>query len=470
MQSVGEKLRQARIEKGFSLEQAVMSTRIRKHYLEALERGDRESLPSPVQGRGFLRLYAGYLGLPGEDLVAEWEGREPSTSPVSTASPPSQPAQQDAPAPPFAPPVEVDGDAESELENPVPAVEEKSDLPVGAGAPAPISSASQAILIEIGGILQRQRERLGLSLDDVEKHTHIRGRYLSAIENGRLDQLPSTVQCRGMLSNYAAFLNLDTDAVLLRFAEALQTRRVERLPPATVNGGSSGGKSTKSARATTPARRFVTPDLIFGAALILVLFIFIVWTVSRLGLPAAASQPTLPSVSDVLLATPSLTSPAQTPSPGLVIPPENLGTSEAVSALPQTTSEAAQPTATLGPINNDPLQVYIVTKQRTFLRVTVDGRLRFNGRLVPGNAYPFSGANRIDILLGNAAAVRVYFNQQELFGLGDPGQSANISFTREGVLTPTPLPSATPSATPEVTNTPTSGTPAASPTITPLVP
>ena len=48
------------------------------------------------------------------------------------------------------------------------------------------------------------------------------------MEKGHLDDLPSPVQGRGMISNYANFLNLDGESVLLRFAEGLQLRRLER--------------------------------------------------------------------------------------------------------------------------------------------------------------------------------------------------------------------------------------------------
>ena len=43
-------------------------------------------------------------------------------------------------------------------------------------------------------------------------------------------ELPSTVQTRGMLTNYATFLDMDVDKVLLRFADALQARHREKNP------------------------------------------------------------------------------------------------------------------------------------------------------------------------------------------------------------------------------------------------
>jgi cytoskeleton protein RodZ len=63
VQSCGETLRQARLDKGVSLTDAERETRIRRKYLEALEAEDTAALPPPVYTRGFIRAYAEYLGL-----------------------------------------------------------------------------------------------------------------------------------------------------------------------------------------------------------------------------------------------------------------------------------------------------------------------------------------------------------------------------------------------------------------------
>src|SRR4029453_19373881 len=64
---LGETLRRARLSKNVTFEDAERVTRIRREYLEALEHEDFNKLPAPVYARGFLRSYAGYLGLdPGE--------------------------------------------------------------------------------------------------------------------------------------------------------------------------------------------------------------------------------------------------------------------------------------------------------------------------------------------------------------------------------------------------------------------
>jgi cytoskeletal protein RodZ len=67
--TLGETLRQARLDKGVSLADAARETRIRRAYLEALEGEDPAALPAPVYTRGFLRTYAEYLGLNAQSMI-----------------------------------------------------------------------------------------------------------------------------------------------------------------------------------------------------------------------------------------------------------------------------------------------------------------------------------------------------------------------------------------------------------------
>jgi cytoskeletal protein RodZ len=73
MGELGQLLRQTREEKGISLEQVAEETRIRASYLEALEQGDHDALPTPGHVHGFLRNYALYLGLDLEEVEALYD-------------------------------------------------------------------------------------------------------------------------------------------------------------------------------------------------------------------------------------------------------------------------------------------------------------------------------------------------------------------------------------------------------------
>ena len=69
MSPLGETLRRARLAKGITIEDAERVTRIPRKYLEALELENFGILPAPVFARGFLRSYAGYLGLDAAALL-----------------------------------------------------------------------------------------------------------------------------------------------------------------------------------------------------------------------------------------------------------------------------------------------------------------------------------------------------------------------------------------------------------------
>lgn len=72
---IGATLRKARQDLGVTLDDVEYETKIRKRYLEALEREDYADLPSAVYARGFLKTYANYLNLNGEELSQELKDR-----------------------------------------------------------------------------------------------------------------------------------------------------------------------------------------------------------------------------------------------------------------------------------------------------------------------------------------------------------------------------------------------------------
>jgi len=98
MDTLGAWLRQAREAQGSSLEEAESATRIRARFLEALEEGDYAAFTgSEVQVRGFLRIYARFLDLPPDEVVARYKAEVHGVEPATPAAPeekqPTGPAQ-----------------------------------------------------------------------------------------------------------------------------------------------------------------------------------------------------------------------------------------------------------------------------------------------------------------------------------------------------------------------------------------
>jgi cytoskeletal protein RodZ len=76
LSTIGEALRSAREGQGRSIKDAAAATHIRASYLEALEAERFEDLGGHVYAKGFLRSYAGWLGIDPAPLVAEYRERE----------------------------------------------------------------------------------------------------------------------------------------------------------------------------------------------------------------------------------------------------------------------------------------------------------------------------------------------------------------------------------------------------------
>jgi cytoskeleton protein RodZ len=75
-------------------------------------------------------------------------------------------------------------------------------------------------VFEIGSSLREARTRRGLGLADIERATHIRSRYLAALEEDRFDALPGPAYAKGFLRTYADFLGLESQ----RFVDEYNAR------------------------------------------------------------------------------------------------------------------------------------------------------------------------------------------------------------------------------------------------------
>lgn len=406
-EDIGQQLRRIRESRDISLEQVSSGTRIRLNYLQALESGNLEALPSAVQARGFVRAYASYLGIDPENLLRSleqgWEADQISaTAPALT-----------------------------------------SDEAEGAR-----DKTSEAIYREVGQTLNRQRELLGLSLEEVENHTRLRQHYLEALEAGNLTGLPSPVQGRGMLKNYASFLGMDPEPLLLRYAEGLQMELAAR----------QATRPIPSRPVPTPPRppgtlrRLLSAETFLGVVIAIALIGFVAWGAIRIFAMRSEQtpSPTAPSIAEVLLAAPS---PTPTPSP---LPP-----TPTVPPLPVAATQPPE-TAVLAvlPGVQEGVQVYVTVRQRAWVRVTVDGEVVYEGRVVPGSAYQYDGKEMVDILTSNGAGLQIFFNQQDLGPMGLFGEVVERVYTLSGVQTPTPTTTPTPTKTlrptapPPITTTP----------------
>jgi cytoskeletal protein RodZ len=379
-ETIGQQLKQAREARNLTLKKVTQETHIQTHLLEAMEADDFESLPSPVQAHAFLRIYAEFLELSLDELIARHrtgidespnashpeeqipgqnqkleDSRANATIAESSVEPRkgkslpiqvrirrlfshdqqnlAQPQTSSAPVESVEQVESVGTDVEE------PALNNVEEI-ISAGPDSSNHPESQVIFSRIGEALRQRRETISLTLDEIENHTHVRKHYLRALEEGDFDHLPSSVQARGMLNNYAHFLDLDVDAILMQYAEGLQIQRLERQPPQVEKKRNSNGRSSSEPNIPTGIRRYFSLDFIFGVGLILTLFVIAIWGTSRVVELRAATtpQPSAQSISDILVASPEVgiatpTIPTEEIGVGVVIP---TASSAVIVTLPAT--------------------------------------------------------------------------------------------------------------------------------------
>ena len=523
----GNFLREARESKGVSIKEASDSLHIRIPYLQALESGRIEIIPSTVQARGFLRIYSEYLGLNAADIISEWDN--PGSSQLSAKR--SQNINSESSE---VPAINHTAVQQPEIVNPVyknPAAVNSNTASAGnnvsnqnaayntaqsssnlqfqkedKGINSNISAGEtnnktsdkindshkdnkkekssskfsfikkrsdsgqqknekvvspQDLFIEIGKELYNRRTMLSLTLEDCESQTLIRSIYLSSMEDGNFEQLPSLIQARGMLNNYASFLDLDVDSIMLKFATALQLISQKR------NNRNEDNKK-KPTKTAGRFKKFFTPDLFIGVFVIVgIVGIIIYSAITITAYRRSVAEPTLDlgiRILDQYIDT------TRTPEflPTMTQTPDIYQDNSVNLTTIDNSQQEENETGEINPLQ--PVQIFITANQRALMTVISDGKEVFSGRTLPNNTYPFDAENLIEVTVSNADAVSVVYNQQNLGRLGKLGEVLTINFTPYLAATPTPQFSPTPTATYEPTYTPQPETPLPTNTPTPYIP
>jgi cytoskeleton protein RodZ len=254
-------------------------------------------------------------------------------------------------------------------------------------------------LNELGDLLRSEREKKGLSLEEVEEATRIRRRYLEALENGDAAHLPAPVYTQGFIRNYAIFLGLAPQEALALFRGAEPVS-----PPVAPLQG--------ALRAANRPNWILVIGLLIGLAAVALL---IVW-----GVPyyRDGQAPAVPS--------PSGEAATATPLPASATPVPPTATASATPPIQPTLLPTF--TATVTPVAG--VQVQVIVTDKSWLRVTVDGQVAYEGTLEAGETHTWTGKDAVTMLSGNAAGTSVIVNGKSQAALGAPGQVVELTWSR----------------------------------------
>ena len=325
--------------------------------------------------------------------------------------------------------------------------------------------------IGVGERLRRAREARGLTLDAVAASTHIRERYLEALEGERFEEIPGPAYVKGFLRNYALHLGLPEDEIMGNIAAVHpELKRVSAAIPERW-----GARARRPAPIGSALRAIGWTILIaaIGGA-------YVAYTRYGHLRQVVKSAPPGPGTTVIVPATPPNPLPAvtKTPPPRLPVqtPPapdaapghpladaSNPGTtspalpSPGVSSLPAqvsippTAAPPAKPSRpphpappSRPPIGSpaapaaaaDSVTVEVVAADRAWLRVVADGHTVYDGALVAGERRSWEGRHQVILSTTNAGALEVAANGRPLGRLGRPDQVTERSFAPSPASSP----------------------------------
>lgn len=247
----------------------------------------------------------------------------------------------------------------------------------------PLQQQQEKKLAEMGSYLCQLRTQQCKTIEEIAACTRINARFLRAIEEGKLDQLPEPVYVQGFIKHFGDALGLNGDEFAKAFPTGVTVKR------STLSWGNSWIPQLRPFH------------------LYLFYICLVVGSVSGL---SVLINPSKPQITDK---EPN-SSPAQSlPTPG---------------NLDQTNSQAQLALTKIPSSPHKPVQVDITLKGRSWLLIVADGKKKYEGILEEGAHQTWVANEKLFVKAGDAGNVIVEFNNQQAKQMGAPGAVEALTF------------------------------------------
>ncbi|MBD3368353.1 MAG: DUF4115 domain-containing protein [Candidatus Eisenbacteria bacterium] len=239
----------------------------------------------------------------------------------------------------------------------------------------------------VGQLLRREREAQEKSLEDVAKDTKMSTSTLEALEDDRFSALPAQVYIKGHLRTYARYLGLNEDDVVgmyLRFTQQTESDELDEWDAVELE---------LTERKETANRRWV----LIGVTSVITIVVLVVglWWIRQ--------------------------SPPEPPAPA----------EQELEAVTDPVSEAAAPDTM---IEWHKLELMAVARERTWIRVAVDGTPVSDLTLEPGERRLWEANERFLLDVGNGGGLELYLDGEFLGTAGTGSRLVEgLEVTEEGM-------------------------------------
>lgn len=243
--------------------------------------------------------------------------------------------------------------------------------------------------MSIGAEVLAAREKAGLSLSEVSTRTRIRATVIGEIESDNFTHCGGDIYARGHLRAIAAAVGADPQP----WVEAYDAQYGTAVPSAT--------EIFDAETSATPMRRK-------GANWSAVMAAALVVAVGLVAVQIASSS------DDGSRTTTTVAEPTPTPTPSV--------SDSKPTDKPTQVAEAERDEVVV--------RVASLPSDISWVQVTAsDGTVVFSGSIGGGSSKTFRDKNRLSLVIGDAAAVELTVNGQDLGSPGEPGQVARLKFT-----------------------------------------
>jgi cytoskeleton protein RodZ len=312
-------------------------------------------------------------------------------------------------------------------------------------------------MASLGQALRQEREARNVSIEEIAAATKIVPRYLKALEDDRLDQMPGGFFVRGIIRTYAKAVGLDPEEVVGRYRAAGLIGGPENarppvpkhvlepaapivpveppLPPeAAVTSGDDAAPSLVIEEVPQPKLSPAARKKILAwtwravAALATVAVIVLIWP-SRKAHPVPSERPTVAAQAE--LPAPPKADPGAAPATATP------AASGAAAALQPSSRPAAEPAAQpMAPPAAEEswkgLTIEITFQAETWIQVRADGEIKIDGLFPAGTTARAQADDRLLIHTGNAGGFTLRLNGRPAKPLGRLGQVlTDIKITTE---------------------------------------
>jgi cytoskeleton protein RodZ len=293
-----------------------------------------------------------------------------------------------------------------------------------------------------GAQLKLEREKQGVTLEEISLSTKIGTRMLRALEEEHFDQLPGGIFNKGFIRAYARCLGMDEDQAVADYLTATGATS----PPKKFENNDQAPILEPPPRDDSSAAGL--PWGAFAVVLLIVALGFAAWGFYSRESERTARDATTP-VANSSGATPAAG--AET-SPSVQKPDEPADSSATMpqpDQQPVATKSVAEPTA--APVDsvpaptppatqahliastNPPLQLVVRAREDSWLSVSVDGEIVTRTLLTAPAQKSIRAQNEIVVRAGNVGALDFEFNGKKLPTQGDYGEAKTLTFDARGL-------------------------------------